>query len=154
MVKWQKFINTLGKSENSEEFSILKESIGEKAEISEEPIEYNDPNRTKYYEFLKKGILINFRNNKLTQIHLYLISDNDYSEYGGELPLDIDSSYDKNRIISLLGIPVNDGGGYPDKLLGYINKWIAYYIDDSYSLRFEFNQYEKLSAVTLTTLPI
>ena len=154
MVKWQKLINALGKPENSEEFFILKESIGEKPKLSETPIEYNDPNSTQYYEFFKNGILINFRHNKLTQIHLYLINDDDYLQYHDELPSGINPSYDKNRITNLLGLPVNDGGGYPDKLLGYINKWIAYYIDDSYSLRFEFNQKDRLSAVTLTTLPI
>lgn len=154
MIKWQQLINALGKSEDSEEFSIFKKSIGENPKISETPIEYNDPNSTRYYEFFKNGILINFRNVKLTQIHLYLINEDSYLQYCGELPSGINSSYDKNRIISLLGQPDNAGGGYPDKLLGYINKWIAYYIDNSYSLRFEFNQNDGLSAVTLTMLSI
>ncbi|XKM14514.1 hypothetical protein RCS94_04890 [Orbaceae bacterium ac157xtp] len=153
MIKWQNVINVLGKTEYSQEFSILKESIGENPQISETSNKYNDPNSTKYYEFMKNGILINFRHNKLTQIHLCLLKDDDL-QYQDELPLGIDSSYDKNRIISLLGQPVNVGGGYLDKLLGYINKWIAYYIDDSYSLRFEFNQNDRLSEVTLTILPI
>ena len=154
MLKWQELIEALGTSETSGKFAVLMNAMGEKPEVSEDPVEYNDPEKSKYYKYLSQGVELTLINNNLKQIHLYLISDNDYSEYGGELPLGIDSSYDKNRIISLLGIPVNDGGGYPDKLLGYINNWIAYYIDDSYSLRFEFNQNDRFSAVTLTTLPI
>lgn len=43
MIDWMEFTNAIGMTEMSKEFSQLSLSIGEKAAISNEPAEYNDP---------------------------------------------------------------------------------------------------------------
>lgn len=58
MIKWQEFINIIGKTEISAEFLNLLSSMQEKPEISENFTEWNDPERTKYYKFFNTGILI------------------------------------------------------------------------------------------------
>ncbi|WP_392551271.1 hypothetical protein RHO14_07190 [Orbus wheelerorum] len=155
MIEWTELVNALGKSENSIPFLKVKKVIGEKPKISEDPIEYNDPETSKYYKFILNGIEFTIIDNNVKQIHLYLTKNQDgYNQYCGELPSGIELSTSSISVIDLLGQPTLNGGGKDDKLLGYINKWIAYYVDDSYSLRFEFSPDDKLSAVTLTTLPI
>lgn len=154
MIRWQEFIDALGKTESSIEFLSLKKSIGETPVISDTPIEYNDPNRTKFYEFFNKGILLNFKDNTLEQVHLYLANEEDYQAYRENLFSGINTQWNEIKIIELLGIPSASGGGKQDMLIGYINRWIAYYQEDTYSLRFEFAQDGFLCAVTLTILPV
>lgn len=53
------------------------------------------------------GIELILINNNLKRIHLYLTNNqSNYSPYISELPSGIDLSYDKNKIISLLGNPI------------------------------------------------
>lgn len=153
MIKWQQVINALEKSENSEEFLKLENSIGEKPEISEDPTEYNDPDKTKYYEFFKTGILIGFRKQHLNHIQFFLKVENNYSIYKGKLFREIDANYTEKMIIELLGNPSKKGGNEQSPFWGYINSWVSYDMG-SYTLHFEFTKNGALSLVTIAVLSI
>lgn len=45
MIEWQQLLNALGRSEISSNFIKLKDAIEEPPVISEDPIEYNDPEK-------------------------------------------------------------------------------------------------------------
>ena len=107
MLEWKEFIIPLSTFEPSDKFVVLMNSIGEKPVISEDPIEYNDHEKWKYYKYLCHGIELVLINNNLKQIHLHLTNNQpNYSPCISELPSGIDLSYDKNKIISLLGNPI------------------------------------------------
>jgi hypothetical protein len=153
MIEWQKFVNALGYAEISEEFLKLENSIGEKPEISEDPIEYNDPDQTKYYEFFQTGILIGFRKQHLNHIQFFFKAENNYSIYKGKLFREIDANYTEKMIIELLGNPSNKGGNEQSPFLGYINSWVLYDMG-SYTLHFEFTKNGDLSLATVAVLSI
>ena len=107
MLEWKEFIEALSTCETSDKFVVLMNSIGEKLVISEDSKEYSGHEKFKYYKFLRQGIGLIFINNNLKRIHLYLTNNQpNYSPYISELPSGIDLSYDKNKIISLLGNPI------------------------------------------------
>ena len=106
MIKWQQLVDVLGKSENSLEFYTLKDEIGENPEISEDFIEYDDPDRTKYYEFFQTGMLIGFRKKYLNHIQFFCKEKDNYSIYYGKLLNGIDFQYTEKMVIELLGKPL------------------------------------------------
>ena len=149
MVDWAQFVISLGKTEASQEFNELRIAIGEEADISSDPIEYNDPlGQTKYYSFTHSGIEIGFRKNVLNHIHFYFTKNEGYDDYKGKLISNICKGWNEEKIRNVLGTPSLTGGGKEDVLLGYINRWIKYE-KDNYALHFQFNQNDKLSRVTL-----
>ncbi len=151
MIKWQQLVDVLGKSENSSEFYTLKDEIGENPEISEDPIEYNDPDRTKYYEFFQTGMLIGFRKKYLNHIQFFCKEKDNYSIYYGKLLNGIDFQYTEKMVIELLGKPLKVGGNEQSPFLGYVNGWILYHMTH-YSLHFEFNKNGTLCLITLAVL--
>ena len=151
MIKWQQLVDVLGKSENSSEFYTLKDEIGENPEISEDLIEYNDPDRTKYYEFFQTGMLIGFRKKYLNHIQFFCKEKDNYSIYHGKLLNGIDFQYTEKMVIELLGKPLKVGGNEQSPFLGYVNRWILYHMTH-YSLHFEFNKNGTLCLITLAVL--
>ncbi|WP_133052179.1 hypothetical protein [Gilliamella apis] len=151
MIKWQQLVDVLGKSENSSEFYTLKNEIGENPEISEDFIEYDDPDRTKYYEFFQTGMLIGFRKKYLNHIQFFCKEKDNYSIYYGKLLNGIDFQYTEKMVIELLGKPLKVGGNVQSPFLGYVNRWILYHMTH-YSLHFEFNKNGTLCLITLAVL--
>ena len=151
MIKWQQLVDVLGKSENSSEFYTLKDEIGENPEISEDFIEYDDPDRTKYYEFFQTGMLIGFRKKYLNHIQFFCKEKDNYSIYYGKLLNGIDFQYTEKMVIELLGKPLKVGGNEQSPFLGYVNRWILYHMTH-YSLHFEFNKNGTLCLITLAVL--
>lgn len=147
MIKWQEFINIIGKTEISAEFLNLLSSMQEKPEISENPTEWNDPERTKYYKFFNTGILIGC-SEVIRYIRFYLEKVNNYSIYQGKILDGIGPEYNKQMLINLLGEPSIIDDDKPNYFLGYIKRWILYDMG-SYSILFEFNHNGFICAVTL-----
>ncbi|KAA1187636.1 hypothetical protein [Photorhabdus heterorhabditis] len=140
IVDWIKFTNALGTTESSKEFHELKLAIGEQAEISKTPLEYNDPiGQTTYYSFAHSGIEIGFRQGLLNHIHFYFDNSEGYANFKGNLLLNIRDGWNEENVIQILGEPLMRGGGKIDMLLGYINSWIKYEYQ-KYVLHLQFNQ--------------
>ncbi|MEX0447626.1 hypothetical protein [Xenorhabdus sp. SGI246] len=139
MIDWNLFINALGTAESSKEFSELCLVIEEQAQVSQDPLEYNDPvGHTTYYSFFQSGILVGFRQGRLDHIHFYSDNNDGYKNFKGVLISDIQMGWNKEKVLEILGIPLRSGGNYMDMLLGYINDWIKYEYP-GYALHFQFN---------------
>ena len=98
-----------------------------------------------YYSFLNAGILILVDDTCVSQISLFIEGSEGFSPYTGKLPFYGDN---ESSIVKELGIPLKSGGGKPDALLGYLNRWVKYELEEGY-LHLEFNQNGELSKVTL-----
>ncbi|WFQ79803.1 hypothetical protein PXH59_00885 [Xenorhabdus sp. SF857] len=68
MIDWNLFINALGAAESSKEFSELCLAIEEQAQVSQDPLEYNDPEGpTTNYSFIRSGIEVGFIQAQVSQ---------------------------------------------------------------------------------------
>ena len=111
MIDWMGFTNAIGMTEMSKEFSQLSLSIGEKATISNEPAEYNDPiGHTKHYKYMRSGLEIGFRQNLLNHIHFYFDRYEGYSAFKGMLLFGISSGWSEEAVVQKLGTPTASGG--------------------------------------------
>lgn len=144
MIDWLEFTNALGTTEMSKEFSQLNLSIGEKAQVSDDPAEYNDPlGHTKHYKYLHSGLEIGFRQSLLNHIHFYFDGYEGYSAFKGQLLSGVSSGWSEEAVVQVLGEPTADGGGKLDMLLGYINRWVKYE-KEAYALHLQFDQSNQL----------
>ena len=149
MAEWIKFINALGKTQTSKEVKQLCLLINEVADISSDPIEFNDAlGRTTYYAFVLSGIEIGFRENVLNHVHFYFNDDDGYGRYKDKLISDIGAGWNKKDVIRALGEPLQEGGGNVDMLLGNIDLWIKYQYQN-YDLNFQFKLDNTLSRCSL-----
>lgn len=149
MLDWIEFTNALGTTETSKEFSQLILSIGEKAQISEDPAEYNDPvGNTKYYKYIHSGLEIGFRQNLLNHVHFYFDGYEGYSVFKGQLLSGVSACWGEATVVQVLGEPTASGGGKADMLLGYINRWIKYE-KEVYALHMQFDQSDQLCRASL-----
>lgn len=149
MIDWMEFTNAIGMTEMSKEFSQLSLSIGEKATISNEPAEYNDPlGHTKHYKYMHSGLEIGFRQNVLNHIHFYFDRYEGYSAFKGTLLFGVSSGWSEEAVVQKLGTPTASGGGNVDILLGYINRWIKYE-KEVYALHLQFNRSNQLCRASL-----
>ncbi|MBE8598165.1 hypothetical protein IQ209_17115 [Xenorhabdus sp. BG5] len=140
MIDWSRFTSALGTTESSKEFNELCLAIGEQAEISQDPSEYNDPvGQTTYYSFVHSGIEIGFRQGVLNHIHFYFDGNEDYACFTGCLLSNISEGWSVEKVVQVLGEPLMKGGGKMDMLLGFINSWIKYEYQ-KYALHLQFNQ--------------
>ncbi|MFP1787613.1 hypothetical protein [Lonsdalea quercina] len=149
MIEWIKFINALGKRDDSADFLDLCQSIGEPAKVTSDPDEYNDPvGKTKYFKFPQSGIEIGFRQKTLNHIHFYFDEEGEYLPFRESLFLGINSDSSREMIIKKLGEPSSSGEGKMDMLIGYINQWIKYELSD-YTLHLQFSPKGTLCRATL-----
>ncbi|MFB1118593.1 hypothetical protein RF240_20860 [Dickeya dadantii] len=149
MVEWIKFVNALGKGDDSYDFLELCQAIGESAKVTSDPDEYSDPvGKTKYFKFSHSGIEIGFRQGVLNHIHFYFSEEDGYSPFSGSLLFGINSNSSREMIIKNLGEPSSSGGGKMDTLIGYINQWIKYELTE-YSLHLQFSQNGSIHRATL-----
>lgn len=96
-----------------------------------------------YWEFFTKGICFIFENNKLKQVSLYLNDSGQYKAFSGN----IFANYKGNRINleeleKLMDSNYEQGGG-EYSLIGYIEKWYKFEIDNNY-IRFEISEHDGL----------
>jgi hypothetical protein len=148
-VTWQQFVMSLRAEETSGAFSRLVCDIGEKAEISDTPEDYNDPEgRTRFYKFLRSGIEIGFRARGLNHVHFFTRPDEAYDAYRGPLEDNVGSDQGEAGIRNILGDPGAHGGGKAGALLGFRHKWIKYGRVD-YSVRYEFEAGGGIRKITL-----
>ncbi|WP_445375450.1 hypothetical protein ACSLVK_07335 [Photorhabdus tasmaniensis] len=139
MIEWNKFTSVLGVSESSKEFNELCLAIGEQAQVTQDPLEYNDPvGQTTYYSFVRTGIEIGFRQGGVNHIHFYFDNSDGYENFKGVLISDIQAGWDEEKVLKVLGIPLMKGGGKTDMLLGYINSWVKYEYP-KYALHLQFS---------------
>lgn len=101
-----------------------------------------------YYSFLQAGILLIVEQQRLIQITLFVESSEGFERYLGELPDGLASGSDEASVIEKFGVPIKSGGGKPDSLLGYINRWVKYK-DAVGFLHFEFNESGVINKVSL-----
>lgn len=149
MVDWTAFINALGTSDVSKEFSQLNASIGESAQVSDDPAGYNDPiGHTKYYKYIHSGLEIGFRQGLLNHVHFYFDKYDGYSNFQGKLLFGVSSGWSEKSIVQVLGEPTASGGGKVDMLLGHINRWIKYE-KENYALHMQFDQNNQLCRASL-----
>lgn len=149
MIDWMRFTNAIGMTEMSKEFSQLSLSIGEKATISNESAEYNDPiGHTKHYKYMHSGLEIGFRQNLLNHIHFYFDRHEGYSVFKGTLLFGVSSCWSEEAVVQKLGTPTASGGGNVDILFGYINRWIKYE-KEVYALHLQFNRSNQLCRASL-----
>ncbi|GAB2933826.1 hypothetical protein [Hafnia psychrotolerans] len=149
MAVWTKCINSLGKNESSSEFTDLILSIGETAQLSEDPIDDNDPiGHTKHYKYIHSGLEIGFRNDLLNHIHFYFDGSEGYGIFNGQLLCGVSSGQSEKSVTEALGKPVSSGGGKMDMLLGYINRWVRYELK-GYALHLQFDQIDQLCRASL-----
>jgi len=149
MIDWIKFTNALGTTEISQEFSQLSLSIGETAQIIDEPTEYNDAiGHTKHYKYINSGLEIGFRQNLLNHVHFYFDGYDGYLAFKGQLLAGISSGWSEKAVVQVLGEPTARGGGKNDMLLGYINRWVKYE-KETYALHIQFDQSNQLCRASL-----
>ena len=104
MYEWNKLVDSLGKNEKSIEFLDLMSSIGENPILSEDLIEYNDPDgHTKYYKYIQSGIEIGFRKGVLNHMHFYFDGYENYAVFKGELLSGICSGWNEKSVVQVLG---------------------------------------------------
>lgn len=146
---WTKLINSLGKNESSSEFTDLNLSIGETAQLSEDPSDDTDlVGHTKHYRYIHSGLEIGFRNNLLSHIHFYFDGSEGYEVFDGQLLRGVSSGQSEKLVTEALGEPVASGGGRMDMLLGYMNRWVKYEFK-GYALHLQFDKIDKLCRASL-----
>ncbi|WP_237385420.1 outer membrane protein assembly factor BamE [Xenorhabdus sp. Sc-CR9] len=139
MIDWNLFINALGATESSKEFSELCLAIEEQAQVSQDPLEYNLPEGpTTYYSFIRSGIEIGFIQEKLNHIRFYSDNNDEYENFTGVLISDIQMGWNKEKVLKVLGTPSRTGGGEVGMFHRYIDDWIKYEYPE-YALHFQFN---------------
>ncbi|MCL2892094.1 MULTISPECIES: hypothetical protein [Pectobacteriaceae] len=141
MLAWNNLVEMLGCSKANNEFIYLPQKLNELPVFEEGVL-----GDRSYYSFFNSGILFLLEDDLVNQISLYMQADEGFSIYTGELPLPVNGR--ESEIIRVLGVPSESGGGKMDMLLGYINRWIKYKIEN-YTLHIQFDQNDKLCRVTL-----
>lgn len=140
MLRWEELKGFLGCGKAESKFISLPQIIGVLPNISSDIL-----GEVTYYSFFDEGILLLVDEGNVTQISLFLKPSEGFSSYTNELPVHSDM---ENDIINELGMPIKSGGGRPDPLLGYLNRWIKYKINEGY-MHIEFNQEGKIDKLSL-----
>ncbi|WP_232832644.1 hypothetical protein [Photorhabdus sp. CRCIA-P01] len=143
MLKLQEIITLLGCSKLDHRFVLLAQEVNEIPDVSPDIL-----GERIYYSFYNSGILLLLENNILDQITFFIEPSEGFTGYIGELPEGIELKEKESKVIESIGEPTSSGGGKPDMLLGYINRWIKY-VRDNYVLHIEFNQNNFISKLSL-----
>ncbi|WP_340617110.1 hypothetical protein [Xenorhabdus entomophaga] len=139
MIDWNLFINALGAAESSKEFSELCLAIEEQAQVSQDPLEYNDPEGpTTSYSFIRSGVEVGFIQGKLAHIHFFSDNNDEYENFTGALVSGIHMGWNKEKVLKVLGTPSITGGGKVGMFHRYIDDWIRYEYPEC-ALHFQFN---------------
>lgn len=140
----------IGKNESDADFVDLANRLGEQPQVEETPLSYNDPaGRTLYHKYLRSGIELGFRAQRLNHLHLYVQSHEGYAPFKGAI-LGADANvWTRAALVQQLGEADSAGGGKMDGLLGFIRPWIRYE-QSSPILRAEFSEDGRLWKLTLT----
>ncbi|MDE9460197.1 hypothetical protein KKJ03_01975 [Xenorhabdus bovienii] len=133
----------LGGSKLDRRFVLLAQKVNEVPDVSPDIL-----GEMIYYSFYQSGILLLLESNILDQITFFIEPSEGFTGYIGELPEDIELKEKESEVIAAMGAPISSGGGKPDMLLGYINRWIKY-IRDNYVLHIEFNKNSFISKLSL-----
>lgn len=141
MLMWSDLIGVLGRQIMSGEFINVSQKLNELPIIDSSVLGDRD-----YYYFYRSGVLILLEDSLISQISLYMQASEGFSVYAGELPLPAYGC--ESDFIQLFGTPSATGGGRGDALLGYIERWIKYRVDN-YILHLQFDRSDQLSRVTL-----
>ncbi|WP_267098888.1 hypothetical protein [Xanthomonas sacchari] len=137
-VDWKSFILALGHTASSGEVSGVFDEINEMPVVSSDPDDYGDPTvRTQYYQFFRHGLEFGFRSNELSFIHFFIKDQDSFFAYEGDIFGVGSENMNEASIIGKFGPPKDFGGGSYDALLGYIQRWIKYEINE-HEMRFEF----------------
>ena len=84
-----------------------------------------------YFEFFSEGIQFNFESEKLVQITLYLVEAAGYKAVTHLLFEEwAENKVKAGELDKIFGSPVSKGGGEKSTLLGYVNKWKKYALDE------------------------
>ncbi|WP_334043433.1 hypothetical protein [Burkholderia ambifaria] len=146
---WSDFVDALGKEKSSDNVSRLAEKIGEVPIISETPDDFNDAEgKTTYWRFVKSGIEIGFRADKLNHIHLFVVLLEGCGSYGGDVLGYPANTWTWESTKSRLGVAAIERQGYEDGLLGYIFPWSKYEFFE-HSVRMEYLQDSTLRKVSI-----
>lgn len=140
MLKWKELKEILGCEKTEGKFISLPQMIGALPNISSDML-----GEVTYYSFFDEGVLLLIDEKSVTQISVFIEPSEGFSSYKNEVPMHGDIESD---IIDELGVPFKSGGGKPDPLLGYLNRWIKYKIEEGY-MHMEFNQSGKLDKLSL-----
>ncbi|CAQ83259.1 MULTISPECIES: hypothetical protein [Photorhabdus] len=124
-------------------FVLLPQDIGELPVVTTDML-----GKRIYYSFFQAGILFLLENDLVTQITFFMKPEEGFSIYQGELPPGIGIDNKEKDVVEVKGKPPASGGGKPDMLLGYINRWIKYESND-YALHMEFAQDGRLAKISL-----
>ncbi|WP_241509964.1 hypothetical protein [Photorhabdus laumondii] len=143
MLKLQEIIALLGCSKLDRRFVLLAQEINEMPDVSPDTL-----GERIYYSFYSSGILLLLENNIIEQITFFIEPSEGFTGYIGELPEGIKLKGKDLEIIEIMGTPTSSGGGKPDMLLGYINRWVKY-VRDNYILHIEFNKRNFISKLSL-----
>lgn len=140
MLDWKELKKILGCEKTDSKFISLPQKIGVLPNISSDIL-----GEVTYYSFFDQGILLLTDEKNVTQISLFIEPSEGFASYTNELPV---YGNMENSIIDELGMPIKSGGGKPDPLLGYLNRWIKYKIKEGY-MHMEFNQSGRLDKLSL-----
>ncbi|WOS40862.1 hypothetical protein [Xanthomonas rydalmerensis] len=136
-VDWRRFISALGHRASSREVSGLLDEINEMPVVSSDPDDNGDPSfGTQYYQFFRHGLEFGFRSNALSFIHFFIKDQDGFFAYKGKIFEVSGESLNESLIFVKFGPPKDFGGGKYDVLLGYIQRWIKYNINE-HEVRFE-----------------
>jgi len=72
-----------------------------------------------------------------------------YRAYTGRLPAGVVTGQDEPTIVAMFGNPSQSGDPKQSPLIGFIHRWIRYYRDNRYRIRFEFSMQGGLQKLSL-----
>lgn len=148
-MKWERLLDLIGKDQDDQAFIDLAIELGEKPKLSRSPLVQGDPEcRTLYHKYLKSGLELGFRSQKLNQIHLFVQRHEGYTPFRGDILDQPACEWTRDDLVETLGPPDSQGGDKMDGLLGYIRPWVRYKKFGS-ALHAEFSQDGRLWKFTL-----